>query len=174
MNEKIPWCTILVSSDFKVKIDREDLDRVNGHTWRVIAGSSGKNRVVTSIRKPEGVRTLSLGSFLMKPPKGKQVYPRRHIEGLDYRKSNLIICTLKQRQRMLPKKRKGTSSIYRGVSLSGQTGSWRAGIEVNGKSINLGNFATEIEAAIAYNTAARKFFGANAYQNPIKKQQIRD
>jgi hypothetical protein len=174
MNTKIPWCTIIINPDFKVKIDREDLELVNTHTWRVMAGSSGKNRVVTSIRTSIGVRTLSLGSFLMKPPKGKQVYPRRHLEGLDYRKSNLIICTIKERQRMLPKKRKGTSSIYRGVSFSSLVGKWRAGVEVNGKSINLGNFATEIEAAVAYNSAARKYFGINAYQNPIKKKQSRE
>jgi len=103
----------------------------------------------------------------MKPPRGKQVYPRRFNDGLDYRKSNLIVCTLKERQRLLPKKRSQTTSMYRGVSFSRATGKWRAAIEVNGKALNLGLFTHENAAARAYNEAARKYFGEIAYQNPV-------
>lgn len=164
------WCYIQVHPGLKVKIDREDLERVNAHSWRVTKGTQGRNRVVTSIRGPEGVRTVTLGKFLMKPPKGKQVYPRRFNEELDYRKSNLIVCTLAERQRLLPKKRINATSGYRGVSLSKGDGSWRAAIEVEGRSINLGNFDSEDEAALAYNKAALKHFGDIAYQNPVGRR----
>jgi hypothetical protein len=113
------------------------------------------------------VRSVTLGRFLMKPPKGKQVYPRRFNEGLDYRKDNLVVCTLRERQRLLPKKRMNSSSAYRGVSYARASGKWRAGIEVDGRSINLGLFASEIEAARAYNRAASKHFGEMAYQNQV-------
>jgi len=159
------WVYLTVHPGLKVKVDREDLKRVNEHSWRVTKGTTGRPRVVTSIRGPEGVKTVTLGKFLMKPPKGKQVYPRRFNEGLDYRKFNLVVCTLKERQRLLPKKRTKTSSEFRGVSRSGSKGKWRAGIEVNGKSINLGLFKTETAAAEAYNKAARQHFGELAYQN---------
>lgn len=164
------WCYISVRPNMKVKIDKEDQERVTQHSWRVTKGTTGRMRVVTSIRTPDGVKTVTLGRFLMKPTKGKQVYPRRFNEGLDYRKSNLVVCTLQERQRLLPKKRTQTSSSYRGVSFSRTHKKWRAGIEVNGRSINLGMFKTEDAAADAYNKAARKHFGEVAYQNPIGRK----
>lgn len=170
------WCYLSVHPGLKVKIDREDLPRVEKHSWRITYGTTGRSRVVTSIRGPKGSRQITLGRFLMKPLAGKQVYPRRFNEELDYRKDNLLVCTLQERQRLLPKNRKKASSIYRGVSFSSTDRQWRAGIEVDGKAMNLGHFKTEEAAALAYNTAARKYFGAKAYQNPVnrRKKQRRD
>ena len=165
-----PWVYLNVHPGVKAKIDKEDVSRVNEHSWRVTTGTTGRKRVVTSVRTPAGVRTITLGKFLMKPPKGRQVYPRRFNEGLDYRKNNLIVCTLSERQRLLPKKRVKTSSTYRGVSFSQSQRKWRAGIEVDGRSLNLGLFANEDTAAEAYNKAARKHFGDMAYQNQLGKK----
>jgi len=165
------WCFISVHPNTKVKIDREDFQKVSEHSWRVTEGTTGRKRVVTSIRTPKGVRTLTLGRFLMKPPRGKQVCPRRFNDGLDYRKSNLIVCILAERQRLLPKKRIDATSSYRGVSYSKSNKRWRAGIEVEGRSINLGQFKSEHDAALAYNKAARKYFGPLAYQNLIGQRK---
>lgn len=167
------WCFISVHPNYKVKIDRSDLKRVSEHSWRATKGTTGRLRVVTSIRGPRGVRNLTLGRFLMKPKKGLQVYPRRFNEGLDYRKDNLIVCTLKERQRLLPKHRRKATSNYRGVSYSRADGKWRAAIAVNGKTINLGHFESEDKAALAYNSAARKHFGQSAYQNQVGKRNYK-
>ena len=164
-----PWVYLDCHPNKKVKIDREDLGRVNEHSWRVTKGTTGRPRVVTSIRQKGTVRTITLGKFLMKPPKGKQVYPRRFNEGLDYRKFNLVVCTLSERQRLLPKTRTKASSEFRGVSKA-PGNRWRASIEVKGTSINLGLFKSERSAAEAYNKAARKHFGDLAYQNQIGKK----
>ncbi|MEK7357716.1 MAG: hypothetical protein AAB250_14790, partial [Bdellovibrionota bacterium] len=164
------WTTITLSGGEKCKIDREDLERVSQHSWRVTKGTTGRSRVVTSIREKSGVKTVTLGKFLMKPPKGKQVYPRRFNEALDYRKDNFIVCTLKERQRLLPKKRTGSTSSFRGVSFSKTDKKWRAAIEVDGHSTNLGHFKSESEAALAYNKAARDAFGSIAYQNPLGRR----
>lgn len=169
---KSEWCYLSVRPNMKVKIDKEDLERVSQHSWRVTKGTTGRLRVVTSVRGPTGVRTITLGAFLMRPPKGKQVYPRRFVEGLDYRKSNLIVCTLQERQRLLPKRRVQTSSNFRGVSFSSKDRKWKAGIEVNGKAINLGHFKTEEAAALAYNKAALEHFGPEAYQNPVGRKKL--
>jgi hypothetical protein len=168
--EKIKeWCYLSLASDFKVKIDKEDVDRVNAHKWRITKGTTGRLRVVTTIRTPKGARHLTLGRFLMAPPEGMQVYPRRFNEGLDYRKSNLIVCTMKERQRLLPKTRMVTTSSYRGVSFSKTYSKWKAAIKCNGRNINIGIFDSEEDAALAYNKAATQYFGDIAYQNKINK-----
>ena len=171
-----PWCYLKLSSrgpsKLQVKIDREDLARLSQHSWRATRGTTGRLRVVTSIRTAAGSRSITLGRFLMKPSKSKQVYPRRFSEELDYRKENLVVCTLQERQRLLPKKKSETTSAYRGVS-STASGSWRAGIEVDGQSMNLGTFESEHEAALVYNKASKKYFGAMGYQNRIEKKRVR-
>jgi hypothetical protein len=163
-----PWRYIPVNKGYKAKIDAEDYDRLMKHTWRVIRKDSGRLKVVTNIVTAKGNRQVSLGQFLMNPPKGKMVYPRRFMEGLDYRKSNLIVCTMKERQRILPKSRHHGSSRFKGVSFISSIKRWRASIKVNGKSISLGAFQSEVDAALAYNQAAKDHFGDMAYQNPVK------
>jgi hypothetical protein len=163
------WCYLTLSEDFRVKIDKEDLERVNARKWRITKGTTGRMRVVTTVRTKNGARHLTLGRFLMDPPAGMQVYPRRFNEGLDYRKSNLVVCTMKERQRLLPKTRKVTTSSYRGVSFSKTYNKWKAAIKCNGRNINLGIFDSEEDAALAYNKAATQYFGDIAYQNKINK-----
>jgi hypothetical protein len=167
------WCYIKVSPGMKAKIDQEDLGRVSQHSWRAVRSTTGRYKVITSLRTPKGVRSMTLGRFLITPPKGKQIYPRRFQEGLDYRKSNLVVCTVQERQRLLPKRRSKTSSQYRGVSYSKTDKRWKAGIEIDGVGINLGHFKSEEEAALTYNRAAKKHFGEMAYQNQIKKKPKR-
>jgi AP2-like factor (euAP2 lineage) len=165
------WRYIIARPNKKVKIDEEDFERVNKHSWRVTLTTTGRERVVTAYREDGKVKTITLGRFLIKVKKGQQVYPRRFQESLDYRKDNLVACTLQERQRLLPKNRKDATSKYRGVSFIRSHDLWRAGIMVDGKSINLGNFKSEDAAALAYNKAARKHFGYIAYQNNVSQRK---
>ncbi len=168
------WKYLLTKTGEKVKVDAEDFEEIMKRSWRVIyTGKTKKPSVVTSIRKGESVRTMTLGQFLMKPKKGKLVYPRRWQGGLDYRKSNLIVCSMKERQRMLPKRADKSTSRYKGVSFVKSKKIWRARIEKNGKSHYLGDFAKEEHAALAYNKAAREMFGDIAYQNQILRSSER-
>lgn len=173
-----PWCYIEVNKGLKAKIDQEDFERVNQHTWRVIRKDSGRLKVVTNIITEKGNRQVSLGQFLMNPPAGKMVYPRRFMDGLDYRKSNLIVCTMKERQRILPKSRRFGSSRFKGVSYVQSLKRWRASIKIDGRSKSLGVYDTELQAAEAYNRAAREAFGDMAYQNllepPKKRRNVDD
>jgi len=79
---------------------------------------------------------------------------------------------MQERQRLLPKRRVETTSKYRGVSYQQASRKWRAGIEVEGRAINLGEYKTETDAALAYNKAALKYFGKIAYQNSIGRKKI--
>lgn len=162
------WCYIPVRPKTRAKIDQEDQARVMKHTWRTLTKDSGRQKVVTNIYDNKGRnRQISLGQFLMKPPKGKMVYPRRFMEGFDYRKENLVVCTMQERQRILPPSRNHGSSKYKGVSYISSRKRWRAAIKHKGKSITLGLFKNEDEAAAVYNRAAIEYFGKEAYQNQV-------
>ena len=174
MSDKKPWKFIELRNGEKAKIDAEDYERVSQHKWRVIERKvTNKRTVVTSVRTKDGVRQLSLGRFLMDPPKGKMVYPRRYQTGFDFRKDNLVVCSMKERQQMLPKRSHPTTSIYKGVTYDKIKKSWRSSLQTDKKNITIGLFPTEEAAARAYNKAARNEFGEMAYQNQIKKRANR-
>ncbi len=60
-----------------------------------------------------------------------------------------------------------SKSGYKGVSWDTNNVKWRARIQVNGKQTHLGLFDDKVEAAKAYNAAAKKHFGEFAWLNPI-------
>lgn len=98
----------------------------------------------------------------MDAPKGKEV-DHKDGNGLDNQKSNLRLCTHKQNTRNSISI-KGTS-IYKGVFWCKDRLKWRAGIKNNYKTINLGYYESEVNAAFAYDKAAIKYFGEYARLN---------
>lgn len=80
---------------------------------------------------------------------------------LDNRRCNLRVCT-NQQNSMNQRPQAGKSSKYKGVS---KTIKYQASISYNGKSIHLGVFDDEIEAAKAYDVKAKELFGEFAYLN---------
>lgn len=90
-----------------------------------------------------------------------------HINGrsLDNRRENLRTATRSQNTANGRKTSKSTSSRYRGVSWKAAHGGWHASIRVRGRTRHLGVFATEDEAAAAYDAAAHENFGPFARFN---------
>ena len=103
-------------------------------------------------------------SVLLHVPKGCKV---DHINRntLDNRRSNLRIATHQENGRNRGK-HKLTSSQYKGVTWDKRIKKWKAIIKY-GRNITLGHFANEIDAARAYNTAAREYFGEFAAINQL-------
>lgn len=95
----------------------------------------------------------------------------RHVNGdpLDCRRANLVLRTPKQRVRNNRKiaaiRGQPTTSRFKGVFWETQTKKWRVRIKADGQERSLGRFRDEIAAAIAYDQAARKWFGAHAWLN---------
>lgn len=81
---------------------------------------------------------------------------------LDNRRKNLRFATMRQNliNRIIPRR-----AEFRGVHRSSKGGRWRARIDSNGKKINLGTYDTAIEAAHAYDKAARIHHGEFAVLN---------
>lgn len=87
-------------------------------------------------------------------------------DGLDNRRHNLRTCTASQNLAN-SRKRKGTTSQYKGVCWVKGCGYWKAYISCDNQQRHLGFFNSEEAAAIAYNQAARKGFGKYALLNAV-------
>ena len=93
--------------------------------------------------------------------------PEIHVDhedhnGLNCQRSNLRKCVRGENDGNRRKTR--GSSQYRGVSWSKGKGRWRACITIE-KTVHLGYFVNEREAALVYDTAARSRFGVFANCN---------
>lgn len=84
--------------------------------------------------------------------------------GLNNQKYNLRICDKDQNRRNARPDYNGTSK-FKGVSLGTNSSKWQCFIFINKKLINIGAFYNEIDAAIAYDIYAKKYFGEFAYLN---------
>ncbi len=99
--------------------------------------------------------------------------PQEHLDSdhinrykLDNRLVNLRECT--RSVNLQNRDKQGfCSSKYKGVSWRTDTGKWAAYIDCNGQRDRLGCFDNEIDAAKAYNVAARGYFGEIAWINKI-------
>jgi len=95
--------------------------------------------------------------------------------GLDNRKANLRPATKAQNCRNRSKRQyTNFTSRYKGVCWNRSKNLWETHLRTNGKNIYLGSFHREIEAARAYDRAARHYFGEFAAPNfPLRKRRIR-
>lgn len=90
-------------------------------------------------------------------PEGQQV-DHRNLNTLDNRRRNLRICSHTENMRNT-KKRIDNISGFIGVSWSERRKKWRSRILVNRKEISLGAFVHKIDAAKAYDQAAKILHG---------------
>jgi hypothetical protein len=127
---------------------------------------------IRDIRKPDGRWTTQrLHRFLLGVTDPKILVDHRDRDGLNNQRENLRIATNSQ-SNANQRKITGGSSRFRGVSRASKR-RWRAVIRVNGKNIRLGRFNDEVEAALAYDAAAREHFGEFANLNfPPKKPAL--
>lgn len=87
-------------------------------------------------------------------------------DGLNNRRHNLRPASTSQNGQNR-RKFASASSRFKGVSLHARDGRWQARIKAGAKRIQLGYFDEELDAARAYNDAAKKHFGEFANLNDV-------
>jgi hypothetical protein len=126
-------------------VDDADADRVAAACpWHVYRHRA-TYYVERNINTPDGRRTTErLHRFLVAPQGGSEV---DHIDGngLDNVRANLRLATRQQNAENI--KQPTGSSQFRGVSWYARGGKWHARLTKAGRSIHLGYFAEELEAA---------------------------
>ncbi len=141
-------------------VDDEDFPVISAKAWHMSGGYAHHTAPRSS-----GNRNVFMHRLIAQPLSEQEV---DHINGdkLDNRKANLRVCNHHNNNRNVGK-RLNTSSQYKGVHLSKDRKHkpWRAYIGVNRKTIHLGRYPTEHEAALAYDRAARKYHGEFARLN---------
>jgi hypothetical protein len=101
-------------------------------------------------------KIVSLHREITNAPPGLLV-DHRNRNTLDNRRSNLRLATHSQNQFNKAKTTLKTSSRFIGVYLEKRSGLWGTKISHHGKSTWLGRFKSELDAAHAYDEAARKY-----------------
>ena len=150
-------------------VDPEDYGRLAKFKWHVC--KSGHTFYARRKVAPKKNRKtiICMHREIIKAPAGFVVDHINH-NGLDNRKANLRPATWAQNIRHSKKTRNKFRSNYKGLFHRGD-GMWRVLITVDGRRIYLGCFKDEIDAAKAYDTAAKKYFGefANLNFSPSQK-----
>ena len=144
-------------------VDPADEEELKRHRWHVVETSPGKFYVTCSMKDREGMRrTTYLHRHLMNARKGEEV---DHINGngLDNRRANLRIASRAENCRNT--RRTTGKSGFRGVYATRNKEKWQCRINHNGSLQYIGTFSSAIEAAKAYDNAARRMHGEFALLN---------
>jgi len=146
-------------------VDDADFVWLSQRTW-TLSGNLGNHYASTWVPIKKTQRLMH--REIMNPPSGIEV---DHINGdhLDNRRMNLRLCSRSENGKNRKKCATKTTSVYKGVSWNKSRMKWYSHIKHNGKSIHLGSFREEIDAAMAYNKAAIEYFGDFAAVNLLAK-----
>lgn len=145
-------------------VDDADFDLVMQYRWHAIDGEVARKS------------TTYAGTSALRDATGKQITVRMHTlltgwalvdhidrNGLNNRRSNLRPAT--GSQNMANRRTPPHSSRFKGVRWYPRNKKWNARITHEGKPRHLGYFENEIDAAKAYDAAARRLFGEYALPN---------
>ena len=148
----VPSVSIENKNGVVMLIDEEDLRFLKQHKaghWCFYITPKGYVQIRHSKDLGGNKQNTKLHRLIMKAPVGLEI---DHVSRnkLDNRKENLRFCT--RSQNVMNTAVRGASR-FRGVSK--KNGKWQSDITTNGIKSYLGFFKTEIEAAQAYDAAAR-------------------
>lgn len=156
-----------LSQGYVALVDDADYDRVvAAGSWSAVVAPTNVY-AARNTHKPDGKQTtILLHRFILGLTDPKVKVDHRNRYGLDCRRENLRVgVTRSQNAANSRKPCSGKSSQFKGVHWKKQYQKWCARIKVNGRTAHLGYFANELDAARAYDVAARRHFGQFAKCN---------
>ncbi len=156
------YCKIPLTQGRFAKVDPEDFVWLSQFRWSAKIGPHAIYAVRT-IQEHGKSKRIYMHRQIMNTPDGLLCDHINH-DGLDDRKANLRNCTFSQNnanRRCSPH----ATSPYLGVSWDRRRCKWATAIKKNGISRNLGLYDSELEAARAYDAAARALHGIYANLN---------
>ena len=139
-------------------VDDEDYEILSQYRWRLSMKGYAER---TGIKKGETARsTILMHREILKARHGMWV---DHInrDKLDNKKKNLQLVTPSQNRMNSV----GRTNTLKGVSWNKTKKNWLASIRLEGRTIYLGSFSNQKDAALTYDKAAKKLFGKYAKLN---------
>ena len=149
--------TITLTQEQVALVDDEDYEWLNQWKWHALKCRN----TYYAVREKNRKSVLMHRQILNAQPR-EEIDHNNH-NGLDNRKSKIRICT--HIQNMQNQKSRIHTSKFKGICWNKKRQNWQVQIRVNGKRIWLGYFRKEIEAALAYDLAAKYYFGDFARLN---------
>jgi len=154
---------IILTNGMLTTVDSDDLSDLSQYRWHCLLPSRvGKTAYAYAwIPYPNAVM---MHRHLMHLDVGDSEHVHHKDEdGLNNQRSNLEVVTVSQHLSMQGPR--GLTSEFKGVHWENNRWKWKAMIHVNGKDIFLGRYDDEVEAALTYDQAVRKFRTDHAYLN---------
>lgn len=150
--------------NMRAVIDAHNLHWLSSWKWGLAPNGKG----TLYVRRKQWIdgkqKIIYLHRQIMGFPDGFQI-DHADCNTLNNTENNLRICTPSQNGGNQRQRKNNKISRFKGVNLNCTGSRWVAGIRHNKKDYFLGSFATEKEAAVAYDVAARKFFKQFARTN---------
>lgn len=151
---------------FNIMLDDVDYEWARPYSWQIHRGPKGKTfYACLPTRRAIGGETRMHRIIMAKTRGLAKSDETDHVDlnGLNNQRDNLRVCNKSQNGANRPKSDVPATSRFKGVG--SKRSQWRACIMLNKRSINIGNFPTEREAAIAYDIKAKELFGEFARIN---------